>query len=112
MELKGRLTGAAQHASSGSYIVWIKAQLPLPGVFLPQQRYLMGIFVHPLEFHVAKSHGVTRLSAMLGMAANYYPCPYWTDTTRAPVVAVPTASATTPPRPCGERVGVRGAKRT
>ena len=50
-------------------LIWMRAQLPLPGVMLPQGRYLMGVFVHAHELAVAKAHGVTRLLSMLGSAA-------------------------------------------
>lgn len=66
-------------------LIWLRAQ-PLQGVLLPAGRYLAGVFVFPLEQAVAKSHGATRLAAMLGHAANYYPTPYWTDPARAPLI--------------------------
>jgi len=66
-------------------IAYIRPQ-PLEGVEVPDP-LLAGILLFDDEVEVAKSFGVTRVMANLGREYKYYPCPPWSERSRASVIS-------------------------
>jgi len=67
-------------------LVFISAQ-PLKGVVSPTPS-LAAIMLMGDEWEVAKTFGLTRVTATLGMAYRYYPFPPWSDRSRSSVVSM------------------------
>jgi hypothetical protein len=77
----GFLDGSASNA-----LIYIRPQ-PLKGVEVPFPS-LAAILVTPEEYEVYQHFGHTRVMAHLGRAYTYYPCPPWSERSRASVVSM------------------------
>ncbi|MFN8372627.1 MAG: hypothetical protein U0694_07090 [Anaerolineae bacterium] len=67
--------------------VYIRSE-PLEGIELPNAPTLAMIMVFGDELEAYDRYGATRLLAKLGEASHTYPCPFWSDPTREPVLSL------------------------
>ena len=102
----GGVTQFGERKFLGRHLAYIAPQ-KLPGVAVPQTA-ICAILVTDDEVAAIQEFGITRVTARLGQAARYYPCPPWSDPSRPGISFAQTRKQTVLARV--PRLGLSGCR--